>query len=181
MKPFNGFFFITLVILFSLPQPGSALTLSVQDITGAPGDTVTVAVTLTDAAQVAAAAFKLSFDSSVAIPEDITATSSGDSFLVETYTTPVSVSLAIARGETTSNPSGEQVRLQFQIPDTQTNGSTTTIKVNNAAAYDSSGDTVSVASNDGSITVSDGSDSDDGGGGGGGGGGGCYITTLLAP
>jgi hypothetical protein len=143
--------------------PPSERTLSVASVSGEPGRTVTVSLSLSEGSGISALSFTLSFDSSVLSISDPSAVSRGtlvpDNFSISANTaTAGRVGIVIAPPiqrplPTLRSGSGSVVTIAFQVASGATPGATSPLTLSNISASDASAGAVQITPQNGMFTI----------------------------
>jgi len=128
--------------------------LIIPELTAAPGDTVTVPITIDDAEGVAGADISLTYDSSILTISEVKSTElSGDLSLIPNTETAGQISLSIAGAKGIAEGSGSLIDLIFTVDSKAEAGSETQIKFEDAALFDELGETIPSSVQDGKMEI----------------------------
>ena len=129
------------------------VTLSVPDISGAPGDTVSVSILVDNAAAIAGIEFILAYDAGVLTAMDAQLTPLTADFHIEYGSQPGKTAITMARSTGITSGGGALVNMTFQVNADVSPGTTSPLTLMNVSLYDEDTQPISATVQGGTFTV----------------------------
>lgn len=126
---------LLIMMAFLFVSEIQAKTLGIQSASGAPGDLVTVAVTIDDAKDLLSADVTLAYDQTLLTLQEVRTATLTPNFIIAYKAGTGGVSIAIATAQALQGGIGSLLEASFQIASTATAGTEISIQISKATLY----------------------------------------------
>ncbi len=133
---------------------GERILMSLPEVTAAPGETITVPITVTDATGISGADIVVTYDGDVLTVDEVKTTALSSGMILAANTdTPGEVAISMASVEAITGGSGSLADIVFTVSASAKAGAVIPLSFKQAELYSELGDSLPVDTQDGRITI----------------------------